>query len=79
MTVLEKILEWKKKNPDAVKIHAKTYRDKNPQKNRACVDRYRENNIEEIRLKDRLRKAEKRKKELEEYDKTDQRSTKEDT
>ena len=60
MTVLEKILEWKKNNPDKVKIHAKTYRDKNPQKNRVCVDKHRENNIEEIRLKDRLRKAEKR-------------------
>lgn len=60
-TAYEKVKQWRKDNPEKVAEHAKRYSQRHPETNKKAKIKYRENNLEKIRERDRLAKQRKRK------------------
>ena len=61
MNTYEKVKEWRAKNKDKVNEQARRYRAKHPEANKKAKAKYRENNLEIIRERDRVAQAKKRK------------------
>ncbi len=60
MSYYEKVKDWRKKNPEKVAEQAKRYSKLHPETNKRAKIKYRENNIEKIRERDKLAQAKKR-------------------
>jgi len=61
MSNYEKVKEWRKNNPEKVLEQARRYRKKHPETNKKAKEKYREKNLDQVREKDKIRQAIKRK------------------
>lgn len=61
MSNYEKVKEWRKNNPEKVLEQARRYRKRHPETNLKAKEKYREKNLADIRERDRIAQAIRRK------------------
>jgi hypothetical protein len=61
MSNYEKVKEWRKNNPEKLLEQATRYRNKHPETNIKAKAKYREGNLKEIRERDKIAQAKRRK------------------